>query len=152
MNYVPADLMIIPWGDWIQQILALSTTALIPLVLAMVAYATKLVPDSLKPFVMMLRSEQIITRAVQSAIASVDGAVSGKKATVEVTNAILLQAMEFVMTNGSTAMIKFIGDDVNMLVQKLLARMHEEGVVPAEFSLDKADHAVDAWFEDKKAA
>lgn len=108
----------VPYGDWITLFLGWARDGL--LALASLAVA-RFAPAAIKT----LLTEQVLGRAIDYAIAAIDGAVKGRAVDLTTTNLLLAAAEKYVVAN-APKLAKSIGD---MLRPKLLARLGAAGVV-----------------------
>lgn len=110
----------IPYGDVVTQFLAWARDGLVALAaLAVTRYAPPMVGQYL--------TNELLAKAIDFAIARVDGAVKGGQIEVPVANAVLKQAADYVVAN-APGRAKALGD---MLMPKLLARLSAATVLPA---------------------
>lgn len=120
----------IPWGDWLAAALAWGRDLLVYGVIALVGLAMRRLPASIVTFLEAAQVEQLLTRAVDYAIAAVAGAQHGKSAELSIANTVLEQALTYACAHGPDLAAKY----ADTLHAKVLARMAAAGVVPAEAS------------------
>jgi len=113
----------IPIGDWLGALLTSVETLVVGLVGWVVA---KWAPAVVKPIL----TEQLLARAVDYALAAVEGAAKGKVLTIPVTNQVIATAAEYAVAN-APGLAKWLGDT---LEPKIIARLSSAGVVPADAS------------------
>lgn len=126
----------VPYGEWV----ASAATALQPVVtLALTGIASYVLAAYLPPWLKALggtaaqeRVNQVLSKAVDSAIARTQGAVKGQAVTIPIASEILGKAVQYAIDQ-APALIKAATDGkLNNLYNMVLARMAEAGVAPAE--------------------
>lgn len=138
----PENTIVIPWGGWAQLVLSNLTEVALAVVAAFAAYAAQQVPVLLRPFVNNKRVETLIRNAVLSSLAKVGDAVAGKQLTVQVNSEVLRYALQYALQHAGPGLIKWMGNSLPMVVDKILAQMVALGVVGADFDLNAAAEAV----------
>jgi hypothetical protein len=136
---IPNDPIVVPWGLWVQSLIDGGQEFLVLVITALVAWGMRNMFPAAYKFLMMFVSEQAIKRAVEQAIARARGAVAGKTATVDVSNVVLKEAGEFLVHDVSKFLLRFIGNNWPTVRNKILARMVEQGIVPANYDAKQAD-------------
>jgi hypothetical protein len=139
MQQMLADVTI-PWGDWI----ASGLSAVQPLVtLALTGVATYVMAAYIPPWLRMFagtaaqaRVNQVLEKAVSSAIARTAGAVAGQTTTIPIASSILDKAVKYAVTQAPELIKPAAKNSLDNLNNMVLARMQEKGIVPPEF-----DHA-----------
>lgn len=137
----------VPWGSWV----AAGVDTLLPTLLtALTGVATYVVGAYVPPWLKMLagdkaqqRVNQIITKAVNSALAQTKGAVSDKKLDITVANDVLRKAMQYAVDQAPKLISSAAKGSAENLMKMTMARMEEMGVVPAEYNLKEAEAAVE---------
>lgn len=120
-----AGAVVIPLGD----LVAAFASAVGPAALALLAWiVNRWVPAIIRP----LLTEQLLTRALDYALAATEGAAKGKVLTVPVANEVLRQAGQYAVDHGAPWLLKWIGDTVE---PKLIARLSAAGALPEEAHL-----------------
>lgn len=109
----------VPVGDWIVQ----ATSSLASLAVAGLMWvASRWLPT----WIRMQLTEQLLTRAVDYALAVVAGAAKGKVLEIPVANAVLREAANYAVKH-APATARWIGDT---LEPKLIARLSAAGALP----------------------
>lgn len=132
----------VPWGSWVQQLIDIAGEAMVLVVGGVFAFVVAQLGPIAGATMMTFRVDQLLEQGVRAALAKGRGAAEGRELTLEVQSEILLYAYSYVLAHGAPTVIRFLGDALPMLVEKLLARMQKLGVVGAEFDLDRAIAAV----------
>jgi len=130
-NAADASTVVIPWGDWLKEILV-SVAALAVSALSYVV--AKWAPA----FVKTLVTDDLIAKAVNYGFGAVEGVVAGKTLTLETTNSVLYAAESYALSMAPTVS-KWLGDNLRPV---LLAKLAALGVLPAEVSADSTGAAV----------
>jgi hypothetical protein len=128
----------VPWGDWIAALLSHTETLIIAVLGVVATWAIAKLPASLGPIVHALLTEQVLNRAVDYGIGAVAGAVKGKTADLQTTNAVLAQAEAFAVHN-APALVNKLGDT---LLPKLFARVSAAGIVGPDVTAASVGAAV----------
>jgi len=115
----------IPVGDWISSSASILQEILIPVLLALVARVLAILPTPVAALIKTLQVEQILTRAIGYGINAVQGAEHGKVLTVQVGNSVVAEAVNYVIQNGPSWLIKFLGGPEG-IKQRILARVNLE--------------------------
>ncbi|WP_018265575.1 hypothetical protein [Methylosinus sp. LW4] len=113
----------IPWGDWLAGLLATSGS----IFLAVVSWGVK---SFLPSYVRTFLTNDVIAKAVDYALASVEGAVRGKEADIKVSNAVISAALEWIV-DYEPKIQKWAGDNLEPLI---IARLSALNVIPATAS------------------
>lgn len=121
-NAQEADTLIdLPWGD----LLANGADTLVMIIIALLGWAMRLLPAHILAVVQTWQVEQILARAITAGINKTAGAAKGKALTVDVGNAVLAQALQYVIDNAPAWLIKWAGGEEG-LRDKLIARLDVE--------------------------
>lgn len=128
--------IIIPWGAWLSQILVAITPIVALLAIGVVTWgikniAAKLPPGLSSAIMEALQQKQVnevIGHAVDYSFAAVEGALRGKTATLDVANAQVAAAADYVVKNAPVLAAK-VGPT---LEAKIVARLSAQGVIPKE--------------------
>jgi hypothetical protein len=113
----------IPWGDWLAGGLAFSSSLLV----GVLTWAAK---SFLPAFAQTFLTNDVIAKAVDYALASVEGAVRGKEADVNVSNAVIATALGWIV-DYEPKVQKWAGDNLEPLI---IARLSALNVIPASAS------------------
>ncbi len=116
------------WGDLVAGLIDKGAVIIVALTVAAWGMVAAQLPGWVKPIVATLRVEQLLMRAVQSALARARASVAGQDITVAISEPIIADAVAFVFSNGSDKLLEFVGTDLPGLVEKILARMQAQGV------------------------
>jgi hypothetical protein len=111
--------VVIPWGAWLAAALDWARTGIVAL-LSWAVY--QFAPPLLKLFL----SQSAIERAVDAAIASVEGATRGQKLSVEISNAVAERALAYIVDE-EPSIAKWLGATLG---PRILAQMSKIGVTP----------------------
>lgn len=115
----PADgLVVIPWGDW----LAASAKTLVTLAASVLALALARLPASMLAMIKTWQVDQLLERSIGYGINMVAGAAKGQAMTVPVANKVIEAAVEYAISNGSAALINWMGGK-DVIEQKVIARL-----------------------------
>jgi hypothetical protein len=123
--------VLVPAGDWITWTLNNVRDLLTTTLVGVSTWAVARFTPSLVGVFQAARVEQLIGRAVDFAIASVEGATHGQVVTIPVANAVLQKALEMAVQS-APALAKKIEDTIR---PKIIARMAAAGIVPATVGL-----------------
>jgi len=118
----------IEWGDTVAKIIDALTAIIVALAVAAWGYVATQLPGWTKPIVYTLRVEQLLTRAVQSALARAKQDVVGKEITATVSEPIIADAINYVFKNGADDVLQWMGTDLPPLIEKILARLKDQHV------------------------
>lgn len=100
--------------------------------LAVASWAVSFLP----PIVKAALTEQLLKRAVDYAVATVAGAAAGKTVTIPVANELIRVAAQYAADNGPKV-TKWAADSLG---PKIIARLNDKVVLPAEASDANLDH------------
>lgn len=110
--------VVIPWGD----MLASLASTLVTLAASVLALALARLPASILAMVKTWQVDQLLERSIGYGINMVAGAAKGQELTVPVANKVIEAAVEYAVTNGSTALIKWMGGK-EVIEEKVIARL-----------------------------
>lgn len=110
--------VVVPWGDW----LAASASTLVTLAASVLAFALARLPASMLAMVKTWQVDQLLERSIGYGINMVAGAAKGQALTVPVANKVIEAAVEYAVTNGSAALIAWMGGK-DVIEQKVIARL-----------------------------
>lgn len=117
--------VVVPYGSWLQQVLAVVRDVAITAVPLALAWAARSLPGYAKFWFQTKIAEQWLTRAIDGAHNSVAGAVKGKALTVDVGNAVLAHAVQDMIDNAPTWIVNFLGG-IDGLKRAILRRLDLE--------------------------
>lgn len=121
---VPTAIVTIPWGA----ILADSAQYIAVLLAALVAWSLKFLPAQICAFLMTMRVDQLLTRAIVFGANSVAGAAPGQTLNINVANGVLKEALTFAILHGGAMVKRFAGSPVD-LAEKIWARLPVDAAV-----------------------
>lgn len=144
------------WGDFLVGLLTAVEPALYKLLDAgwawLLAAAAASLPAAVwtivGPFLTTLRAEQLLKRSAETAIGNIKGAIAGKAATVEIVNAVIRELVASAVRNGSPKVVAFIGATAQSMADKAVARLVEQGLVPANYEAADAIEAARLGLQD----
>lgn len=121
----------IPWGDFLAAGLEWARGILVAVLLGVTSIGLhKFLPNAAGA-VNMVQVEQLIGRAVDYGITATEGATKGRVVAIPIANAVLEAAADYAIAAAPTLAGK-VGD---MLRPKIIARLGEAGLVPADASV-----------------
>lgn len=113
----------IPWGDLLATLLLyLQDTLLAALLAALTWVVGRVLPSWLAPIIGTARLEQLLTRAIDYAIATTAGAVKGQEVSVNVGNELAAKALRYAVEHGPGWLISWAGGK-ELLAEKIVARI-----------------------------
>jgi hypothetical protein len=121
----PTTVVAVPVGDWITQIAPVIQDALLAIVTALVAWALRSLPAAIRTYVtagITAQVEQICDHAIDWAIAAVAGASKDKVWTVPVGNAVVAQAVQYIIAHGPAWLVQWMGGK-DLIAQKIIGRV-----------------------------
>lgn len=137
----PSTSVTVPWGEWVtaavttaQPVVTLALTGIVSYIVA--AY----VPPWLKAFAgdaAQRRVNEVLQKAVASAVAQTKNAVMGRRLTIPVASVVLSRAMQYAVNQAPQLIKTATHDEVANLSKMVLARMEEAGVAPKDFDVAK---------------
>jgi hypothetical protein len=119
----PATDIVVPWGAWLSSMLSSLASLAVALLSFVVA---KWAPAYIK----LLITNDLIAKAVNFGIASVEGAVAGKELDVKTANVVIAAATNYAVQS-EPLLASWLGKNIMPLI---LAKLSELGVLPAEAS------------------
>lgn len=129
----------IPWGDWTVKAIDYLLPAALTAIASVLTYVSgKYLPPMLRDMADERTQRQInelLEKAVLSAVAQTKGAISGKTLQIEVANAVLAAAANYAVDQAPKLIEKVSGDDALNLYKMILARMEDFGLVRADFEV-----------------
>lgn len=125
-----AETVSVPWGDWVASVLTIGSDNLLLLVAAFLAFIVRQLPSRIVAILQTWQVEQILARAIVAGINKTAGAAQGKAMTVEIANEVIAKAVQYVVDNGPSWLIKWVGGEEGIR-DKVIARLPvvEEGKV-----------------------
>ncbi|PPQ39384.1 hypothetical protein SAMN06265338_103230 [Rhodoblastus acidophilus] len=113
------QVVVIPWGDWLKELIVAVGGVAVTLASFLVA---KFVPSYLRLFI----TDGMVTNAVNTALAQVEGAVAGQKLPLPIANAVVAEAVSYIVAS-EPKVAKWLGDKLKPLV---LAKLSALGCAP----------------------
>lgn len=116
---------VVPFGDWIDGVAQFLLPILGVAIAGLVTFILRFVPAAIRTYItagMIAQVNQLLQNAVNYAITTVDGAEKGKTLTIPVANAVIAQALQFVIDHGPSALIDWMGGKIG-ITQKIVARL-----------------------------
>lgn len=137
--------VVLPWGDFVASILNATQQILALLLLAAATAVIGILPswvqNILRPLVQTWQANQLFEKLAATAVAGTKGVVAGKTVDIEIANDMIRNIVQMAITNGSPKLLAFIDASAESLGAKALARLQSLGVIPADYTLDKAVEA-----------
>ncbi|WP_448952109.1 hypothetical protein [Labrys neptuniae] len=109
----------IPLGDWIKDIGSLVLSLSLPAIL----WIVRKLPASIAQIVTTAQVDQLLNKGIAYAINAVEGATAGKTLSVNVGNAVLAQALNYVTAHAPQWLIDWMGG-LDAIAQKIIARLN----------------------------
>jgi hypothetical protein len=129
----PAAEVVVPWGEWVIRWLnGLQEIILLVLSAASAYVVSAYVPSWVRMFAGQAaqnRVNQVLEKAVLSAIAQTKGAVTGKRVTVDVGYQLLARAAQYAVDQ-APVLIDEAAQTTENLLKMIAARMEQVGVAP----------------------
>ena len=113
--------IVIPWGAWLSSILVSITSAA-------VGYVAWAVRKWAPWYVNTVVSDAAIDNAVHSALAKVEGAVAGQSLSLEVTNSVARDALNYIVQS-EPRVAKYLGSKLGPVI---LSKLSEIGSAPKD--------------------
>lgn len=110
--------VVVPWGDW----LAAAAGTLVTLAGTVLAFALARLPASLLTMIKTWQVDQLLQQSISYGINMAAGAAKGQALTVPVANKVAESALEYAVTNGSAALLAWMGGK-DVIAQKIVARL-----------------------------
>lgn len=104
---VPDTTVAIPWGDWI----IAGRDAVAAAIMLAVTYAFRALPANIVAMLTSARVIQIIEKGIDYGLNSVAGAAKGKTLNVNVGNAVVAQAVQYVINQAPGWMVNWVGGE-----------------------------------------
>lgn len=145
--------VVIPWGDWVLA----GMNVLLPTALTVLSgVATYVIGKYMPPWMRAFagdaaqrRVNQVLEKAVLSAVAQTKGAIAGKRLTLPVGIEVLRKAAQYAVDQAPELMNHAAKDQVDNLLKMLLARMEQLGVAPENLDVDAAKKKTDFDFRNE---
>lgn len=119
-----SNTVVVPYGDWISA----ASDYLVVLIMGLIAFAFRFIPGQLKAFLLTLRAEQLLQRAVTFGINAVAGATKDRAMNVPISNAVLREAVTYALHHGGPIVKKFMGSPTEV-AEKVWSRLEIEADV-----------------------
>ena len=110
--------VVIPWGD----LLYSSASLLVTLAGSVLAFALARLPASILTVIKTWQVDQLLQRSIGYGINMVAGAAKGQALSMPVANKVAEAALEYAVTNGSAALVAWMGGKP-VVAQKIIARL-----------------------------
>ena len=121
----------VPWGDTLAQIMTGLQETITVILLGVLTAAVAKLPGWVQAILNTWRVNQMLEKAIDYGINTTIGAVKGQELSVDVGNAVVKTAVEYVVTHAPGWLITWMGGD-EMIRQKLMARVNiGTGALPA---------------------
>lgn len=118
------DPLSIPYGDILSDVLAYVGTALF----AVVMWAFRFLPAQIYSLLMTMRADQLLAKAISFGINATKDATKDKVLTIDVSNAVLREALGYALLHGGGLVKKFMGEPEE-IAEKLYARLNVDAAV-----------------------
>lgn len=136
--FLLADTLTIPYGDMISGAADYAGTVLA----GIVVWGLRFLPAQIYAMAMTARVDQLLIRAIIFGTNSVAGAARDKTLDIEVSNAVLKEALTFAIMHGGGMVKRFAGSPVD-LAEKIWARLSvAEDVAKPDFATIAAQVAM----------
>lgn len=130
----PTTEVTVPWGQWV----ANGLDAILPVMLtALLGVSTYVVGAYVPPWLKAIagaaaqaRVNQVLEKAVMSAVAQTKGAVLNKRLTIPVGSEVLARAAQYAVNQAPELIKNATHDSSTNLMAMLLARMEQWGIAP----------------------
>jgi hypothetical protein len=113
-----SNIVTIPYGDYIQTALPFVGWA----IGLAATYAMRHLPSSLVAVLKTSMAEQLFARAIDFALNAVAGATKGKKLDATIGNAVIAQAVQYILQYGPGWLVKWLGNEQG-LRDRIVARL-----------------------------
>lgn len=113
-----SNTVVVPYGDWLTTI----ADYLVPILTGIILWAFRFLPTQIYAFAMTLRVEQLLSKAVAYGINSVAGANKDQKLNIQISNAVLREAIAYALLHGGPLVKKFMGSPTDV-AEKIWARL-----------------------------
>lgn len=111
----------VPVGNWLTNALGVLEPALVMLLAAVATWALAKLPAAVSALIGPLLTEQILKRATDFALNAVAGAAKDKTVSVDVGNAVVQAALDYVVKHAPDWAAQF---DAATIMQKIIARLN----------------------------
>lgn len=136
----------IPWGDWAVN----AINFLLPTVLTLLGgVATYVIGAYVPPWLraiagtsLQARVNQILEKAVLSAVAQTKGAIMGQRLSIPIGIEVLRKAAQYAVDQAPELIKAASQDEVDQLLKMILARMEQWGVAPKNLDVNKVGKSV----------
>lgn len=118
--YAPDGQVVVPLGSWTSDLLNFSASIFV----AAAGWGMRHVPGEFAWVLRLARVDQLLEKAVNFGLASVEGAVKDKELRVEVANKVLERALDYAVHHAPKLVAKVGG--VLELREKIIARLNVE--------------------------
>lgn len=108
----------IPYGQWIVAFQEMAT----PLIGVVLVFLFRALPESIVSIIRTAKVDQLLTKAVQSAVNQVAGAAKDKKLEIPVANDVVRKIVQYAVDEGPAWLIKWMGG-VEGVKAKAIARI-----------------------------
>jgi hypothetical protein len=151
---VPSTSVSVPWGDWIVKALSAAQ----PIVtFALTGVATYIMAAYMPPWLKAFagdaaqrRVNQVLEKAVLSAVAQTKDAVAGKSTSIPVASEILARAAQYAINQAPDLMKTATHGEMENLLKMIMARMEQFKLSPPDFDIKEAKKAAsDFHFTDE---
>ena len=147
----PATTVSLPWGDWVLAGIGVLQPTVTLLLTGVATYVVgKFMPPWMRAFAgdaAQRRVNQVLEKAVLSAIAQTKGAVAGKRLDVPLGTAVLARAAQYAIDQAPELIKHAAKDEVDNLLKMLMARMESLGVAPADYDIATARGGTKGGFD-----
>lgn len=112
------DPLSIPYGDILSGVIDYAGTIL----LSIIMWAFRFLPTQLYALAMTMRADQLLTKAITFGINATKNATRDKVLTIDVSNAVLREALAYALLHGGPLIRSFMGKPED-IAEKLWARL-----------------------------
>lgn len=119
----PGTAVVVPVGNWVDALVPQIEAGLGLVIAAIVTWALRSVPAAWMNQALRDQVDQVLLSALNYGFNSLDDALKGKEITIDVKNAILAQALQYVIDHAPPFLIKWMGGP-DAIMEKLVARWH----------------------------
>lgn len=133
----PSQEVVVEWGNWVEILLKPIQDAALALIPLVALWIMSKLPGVVRLVLPANRINDLLEKAVISALASVRGATQGKTLSVQVTNDVIRQVIIYALAQ-APHLVGSLGDNLPALIQKALARLPEHAKVPVGFTIEEA--------------
>lgn len=115
----------IEWGAMVSAVLSNIGYA----VFVVLMWLIRKLPSQVVAILQTIRIDQILEKAIQFGINSVQGAVQGRGVTIDTGNAVFAQALAYAMKHAGS-FLESAGNDPRMIAEKIWARLNVDPNTP----------------------